>query len=341
MLIYIGREQYMDAFFSLLGAAIPYVGDTFKAAKVISKGVLIKGLDLVIGNAKAKKTIYEILMWLSKKSPACKKFADWVASFIYKNTNEIADYVLGKEIKQLPKEIINKKMVEATSAWSIQGQKAAFKKHPFLKSLEILIAGHVLRSDIQQLFERKKQEIIYQLQLIEEEYKNKAQEIAGKGTLTSAGVTEDIEQTYEEILSATQLIYLLECTKYDTQLVGAILAEYNISRSWNVDAEKLTKSALELNMITERQRQEILQAKEKITKELSENKPSEEPSENQFNKEPSESTKYFINIWKKIGKFISEVEQTEKSALKKKQEIKKAYMPQIERAIKLRLQSVK
>jgi hypothetical protein len=228
MLIYIGREQYMDAFFSLLGAAIPYVGDTFKAAKVISKGVLIKGLDLVIGNAKAKKTIYEILMWLSKKSPACKKFADWVASFIYKNTNEIADYVLGKEAKQISKEIINKKMVEATSAWSIQGQKAMFKKNPISKSIEAILAGGILALDIKNLFEKEVNKLNGQLNVVEQQLTDKF----NKEKVSLVEVVGEDLSTYEIpaslYITACQMYYILSIVE-DPKLIAVVLARKGLT----------------------------------------------------------------------------------------------------------------
>jgi len=228
MLIYISREQYMDAFFSLLGAALPYAGDVFKTTKVISKGVLIKILDTVIGNSKAKKTIYELLMWLSQKSPACKKFADWVSSFIYKNTNEIADYVLGKETKELAKEIITKKTVEATSAWSIQGQKAMFKKNPILKSVEAILAGGVLSLDIKNLFEKEVNKLNGQLNIVEQQLTDKF----NKERISTVEVVGDDLSTYEIPVSlyitACQMYYILSIVE-DPKLIAVILARKGLT----------------------------------------------------------------------------------------------------------------
>lgn len=331
MILYIGRNKFLDAFFSLLGAAIPYIGDMFKFAGVVGESLLKDALRKLFQSPRGLTVLRNILSWVSTKGQKGKEFADWVYSFIFKNDLDlITRSIFKKETSKAIEQIINKKMVEASSAWSLRGQKAMFKEHPFLKSLEVAIAAHVVDSSAQKAFTTKKRQIIQQLQLIKQEYEKKAEEIAGTGPLTSGGVTEELEATYSKIIGATQMLYLLDCTNRDTQLIGAILSEYDFSTTWYIDAEKIIKSALNMNIITSKQAQEILETRNKILKGY-ENK--EKPKE--------EEQGFFINLWQKIGKFLGSIDEAEKVALARKQIIQRNYMPQLKNAIQLYLQSLK
>lgn len=253
MMIYITRGKYTDAFFSLLGAALPYIGDVFKAGKVVSSALLKDVLKKLVQSPAGFAALKKILAWATSKGGKTEKFADWVASFIFKNDLDLITHsVLGKESKEVAQDIVNKKMVEATSVWSLRGQAAALKANPLWKSLEYALAGYMIPIHTQQKFQEQVEEMRTHMLYLAEQTRQEWNTQTGNEKFKDILLFQDEEGKsnrvgIDDFIKALQIYYIVQSTK-NHELVAAVIASIGFSEE---EAKSYLFQAMNMDFISQ------------------------------------------------------------------------------------------
>jgi hypothetical protein len=157
-LLYAARGMWADVIFSIIGAIVPYAGDT------------LKGLKL---GKKIPKEIYQAVE-RTVNSGIMEKFSKFLSDKGYKNVSEMINYMKKMDAKQIEEyidyvykqqnktigkrviETVDKKMVESTTAFTLKGQKAAWKANPIAKSIEYGLAGVVGHGKVSSFTDKQK-----------------------------------------------------------------------------------------------------------------------------------------------------------------------------------------
>lgn len=254
MLIYLGRNQYINAFFSLIGAVIPYLGDVFKVASKVSLPLLEEAMKL-LSDPNSRKIIRKLLNFAETRG--FYKFTDWVMSFIDLPYKKAAEYLFEtfRDSKQIMKDAVTSKMVETTSAFSTKGIKQSFKAHPVLKTIEAALAGGVIYGDIKGQFADKVTLLQKQLELINTNFRQSFQkENISQLTVGFDDSGNDIIVALGDFIRANQIYYAIQTTQ-DPKLFALAFS----MAGW--DEENLNfylNGAEQLNYIDSKTKNEIL-----------------------------------------------------------------------------------
>lgn len=205
MALYAARGKYIDAFFSFVGAAIPYIGDTGKIVKLFAKAPLELIAKIFEGFRKYAPRVEKLLSWCKTK-PALKEVVFLIEGTLEKGPKWLSEVIDKKGIKQLGGEIITPKIAEAQIALTLKGQKQLFKASPIAKSFEYAIGASIIPANIEGIFMTKIKNISTQAQLLEKETLEK---FGGPGLVTietGAGTKQISTESYAKAL---QVYYIL------------------------------------------------------------------------------------------------------------------------------------
>ena len=228
MTIYVKRGKYVDAFFSFMGAALPYIGDLGKISKMFLKSPF-ELLNQIYKLVNKVPGVTKLLSWC-RKQPVLKPLVDLIENFMSKGPKVISNLIAKEGITQLGGQIISKKIIERKMAFSLRGQKYLWKASPKLKTFEALMAGLQIYGNISSIFEEKVKIELINLRRLEAQLKFEYPETTmmiqypnGKYSITPR----------DTVIRAHLILYLVNSTKhYDDKqgkLIGALMHRMQIS----------------------------------------------------------------------------------------------------------------
>lgn len=241
MTIYIARGKRLEAFFSFIGAVLPYAGDLLKAEARISAAILEDILKLLFKTPGVEKIMTKILSWVGERGILGKQFADWISSFIFKKDSKaVAEFILGKEIKQTAREIISEKVIQTRMAASLKGQIQLFKQHPVLKSFEYLIATHMLSGQTNREFNEKCIALSNEMKVLEQQTRKGFENTPDYPNIR---ISPTQRIAIGGFIQALQIYYITTIAKKDPALIAAVLVKlsftYEIASSYLFQAKNL------------------------------------------------------------------------------------------------------